>query len=102
MCDSGQLGDEFHFCLECPDLKELGNKFLPADIYKRLNVINFGRILSIKNKITLVNVAKFIKFGLDICNYYLLFVRHSVLYIRFGEINILYLVRCHNYNAVSL
>ena len=26
-----------------------------------------------------------------ICNYYLLFVRHFVLYIRFGEINILYL-----------
>ena len=33
-------------------------------------------------------------YSLDIfiCNYYLLFVRHSVLYIRFGEINILYLV----------
>ena len=27
-----------------------------------------------------------------ICNHYLLFVRHSVLYIRFGEINILYLM----------
>ena len=23
MCNSGQLGDEFHFCLECPSLKEL-------------------------------------------------------------------------------
>ena len=32
-------------------------------------------------------------YSLDIfiCNYYLLFVRHSVLYIQFGEINILYL-----------
>ena len=41
MCNSGHLGDEFHFCLECPALKELGNKFLPAHIYNRPNVINF-------------------------------------------------------------
>ena len=35
-------------------------------------------------------------YSLDIfiCNYDLLFVRHSVMYIRFGEINILYLVSC--------
>ena len=69
MCNGGQLGDEFHFCLECPALKELRNTFLPANIYKRPNVINFERILSIKNKITLVNVAKFIKFGLDMCTH---------------------------------
>ena len=69
ICNSGQLGDEFHFRLECPALKELGNKFLPADIYKRPNVINFGRILNIKNKITLVNVAKFIKFEPDMCTH---------------------------------
>ena len=69
MCDSGQLGEEFHFCLECPALKELRNKFLPANIYKRPNVINFGRILNRKNKITLVNVAKFIKFGLCMCTH---------------------------------
>ena len=41
MCNSGQLGDEFHICLECPALKELRNKFLSANIYKRPNVINF-------------------------------------------------------------
>ena len=52
MCNRGQLGDEFHFCLECPALKELKNKFLPANI-----------------KITLVNVAKFIKFGPDMCTH---------------------------------
>ena len=45
MCNSGQLGDEFHFCLECPALKELRNKFLLAIIYKKPNVINFGPIL---------------------------------------------------------
>ena len=56
MCNSVQLGDEFHFCLECPALKELRNKFLPANISKRPNVINFGCILNIKNTITLVNV----------------------------------------------
>ena len=35
-------------------------------------------------------------YSLDIfiCNYYLIFARHSVLYIRYGEINILYLVSC--------
>ena len=69
MCNSGQLGDEFHFCLACPALKELRNKFLPAINYKRTNVINFGRIPHIKNKITLVNVAKLIKFGLDMCTH---------------------------------
>ena len=69
MCNSGQLGDKFHFCLKCPAIKELGNKFLPANIYKRTNVINFGRILNIKNKITPVNVAKFIKCRLDMCTH---------------------------------
>ena len=69
MCNSGQLADEFHFRLECRALKELRNKFLPANIYKRPNVINFGRILNIKNNISLVNVAKFIKFELDMCTY---------------------------------
>ena len=69
MCNSGQLEDKFHFFFECPTLKELRNKFLLANIYKRSNVINFGRILNIKNKITLVNVAKFIKFGLDMCTH---------------------------------
>ena len=70
MCNSGQLGDEFHFCLECPALKELRNKFLPANISKRSNIINFRRIFNIKNTITLVNVAKFIKCGLYICTDY--------------------------------
>ena len=65
MCNGGQLGDEFHFCLECPALKELRIRFSPANIYKRRNVINFERILNIKNTITLVNLAKFIKCGLD-------------------------------------
>ena len=60
MCNSGQLGDEFHFCLECPALKELRNKFLPGTIYKRPNVINFGHVFTIENTITLVNVAKVI------------------------------------------
>ena len=32
MCNCGQLGDEFHFCLECLALKELRIKFLPANI----------------------------------------------------------------------
>ena len=43
-------------------------------------------------------------YSLDIftCNYYLLFIRHSVLYIRFGEINILYLVSCHVIRKVNI
>ena len=69
MYNSGQLGDEFHFCLECPALKEIRNKFLLANNYKKPNVMDCGPILNIKNKITLVNVAKFIKFGLDMCTH---------------------------------
>ena len=66
MCNSGQPGDELHFCLECPALKELGIKLLPANIYKRPNVINFRRILNIRNKITLVHKVIFFKCGLDL------------------------------------
>ena len=76
--------------MECRTIKEFGIKFLSANICKRPNGINFGGfILNMKNKITLINVAKFIKCGfhmymcisLDIfiLNHYLLFVRHSVL-----------------------
>ena len=47
-CNSGQLVDEFHFCMECR-----ANIFLPANICKRPNVINLGHILNMENKITL-------------------------------------------------
>ena len=72
--------------MECPALKELIIQFLTEYIYKRPNVFNFGRILNINNTITLVNLLQFNKCGLDmythfICNKYLLFVQHSVLYI---------------------
>ena len=86
MCNSGQLGDEFHFCLECPALKELRNKFLPANIYKRPNVINFGRILNIKNKITLVNLSKFIKFGLYIKCTHQIFLFITIICYLFGTL----------------
>ena len=28
MCNGGQVGDEFHVCMECPALKELRIQFL--------------------------------------------------------------------------
>ena len=37
MCNSGQLGDEFHFCMECPALKELKIK----QIYVRTKCYQF-------------------------------------------------------------
>ena len=69
MYNSGQLGDEFSFCLECPALEDLRITFYTQIFIIDQNVINYGRIGNIKNTITLVNVAKFIKCGLDMCTH---------------------------------
>ena len=84
MHNCGQLGDEFYFCLECPALTELRIKFLPTNIYWRPNVINFGQILNIKNKITLVNVVKFIECGLMYTQWTFLFI--SIICYLFGTL----------------
>ena len=40
ICGSGQLEDEFHFCMECPPLNEFRIKFLPVNLRKQSTAIN--------------------------------------------------------------
>ena len=48
LCDENVIGDEFHYILECNNVRKKYND----DCYrKRPNMIKFGELISIKNKI---------------------------------------------------
>ena len=67
MRDSGKPGARIPFLygMSCNKITKNNNNFLTVNIRKRPYVSNFVCILMTKNKLTLVNVAKFIKCGLD-------------------------------------
>ena len=65
MCNSNQLGDEFHFLLICQKLSRIRSQYLPMYYITRPNVIKFQQIMTKPDKKTLLNLAKFIKIGLQ-------------------------------------
>ena len=50
LCDENVIGDEFHYILKCNYFNNVRKKYI--DRYrKRPNMIKFGELISIKNKI---------------------------------------------------
>ena len=54
------LGDEFHFILECKELKDIRRKYLRMYYYKKPNVLKFHQLFNTKNKKELLNLSRFI------------------------------------------
>jgi hypothetical protein len=65
MCNTNQLGDEFHFLLECQELNSNRLMYIPVQHAIRPNVIKFKQLMTSTDRRTVINVAKFIKFGLQ-------------------------------------
>ena len=54
------LGDEFHFILECKELKGIRRKYLRMYYYKKPNVLKFHQLFNTENKKELLNLSRFI------------------------------------------
>ena len=50
ICNSGQIGDEFHFILECKSLKNLRKNYLCKYYYQNPNIIKFNELMSTVGK----------------------------------------------------
>ena len=50
LCNSGQIGDEFHFILECKSLENLRKNYLCKYYYENPNIIKFNEIMSTHQK----------------------------------------------------
>jgi hypothetical protein len=61
LCDSGEIGDEFHVLLKCPFLKEERRKLLGKESFPYANTIVFSEIMNTNNERKLRNLARFVR-----------------------------------------
>jgi hypothetical protein len=61
LCDENVIGNEFHYILECNYFNNVRTKYIDDCYRKRTNIIKFGQLMRIKNKIKLTKLCKFIK-----------------------------------------
>ena len=59
LCNSGQIGDEFHFILECKFLENLRKNYLCKYYYQNPNIIKLNELMSTHKK---ENVGKTLLF----------------------------------------
>ena len=60
MCNSGDLGDEFHYLLVCPHFTEVRKRFISNYYIKHPNAIKFHSLMSTCKKTQLLKLIKFI------------------------------------------
>ena len=61
MCNSGEVGDEYHYLMICPLFKEARVKLIPKYFYVKPSVFKFLEIINSENRNVLINLSKFIK-----------------------------------------
>ena len=61
LCESNDIGDEFHFLLICPTFATERKSLLKPYYFRRPNIIKYKELLNTRNKKVLLNLAKFVK-----------------------------------------
>ena len=61
LCDSNDLGDEFHYLFKCSSLSLERTQLIKPYYRNRPNVIKFNQLMSSKHVPTLNNLCKFIR-----------------------------------------
>jgi hypothetical protein len=56
-----EIGDEFHYILNCPYFKQYRDIYIKKRYTKRPNIINFLGIMAATNRLNLTNLCKFIR-----------------------------------------
>ena len=64
-----RVGDEYHFLLECPELQELRNDFLPHFFTTKPGMYKFQQLMSSQDGKVIINMFKCIKVDSTIFNY---------------------------------
>jgi len=65
-CGSRDIEDTYHFICICPCYSTLRSKYIDQFYFVRPSVFKFNLLLGTTNKHDLSNLAKYIKFSLDI------------------------------------
>ncbi len=60
-CNTGDLGDEYHYIFQCPFFSEDRKQFLKPYYNKHPNSIKYKQLFSTSNKNTLLKLIHFIK-----------------------------------------
>ena len=61
LCDSGDIGDEYHYVMTCKALCLEREKYLPQYCHTHANTYKFNELFNSKNKVILEKLCKFIK-----------------------------------------
>ena len=60
VCNSGEIGDEFHYLFKCPHFSKLKNQLLPADRLRNANCISSSLLMNENEEQTFEQLCKFI------------------------------------------
>ena len=61
LCQSSNIGDEYHYILECSFFHDERKRLISQYYYKRPNIIKFKQLLTTENESKLTRLAKFMK-----------------------------------------
>ena len=61
LCNTNDIGDEFHYILTCPTLATERNSLLKPYYFRRPNILKFKELLNTRNKNTLSKLSKFVE-----------------------------------------
>ena len=61
LCNCSEIGDEYHYILQCQYLVNDRKHFINSYFRSRINVVKFGQLFQSNNKTLLMNLCKFIK-----------------------------------------
>ena len=63
ICKSGQIEDEYHMCLVCPEYNELREKFIPKCFFDPPVMYKFCQLMETENEFLLNQLSRFIYFA---------------------------------------
>jgi hypothetical protein len=61
ICTDAEIGDEFHYILQCKSLANERKLYLSQSFSRGFNTLKFGQLFQIKNKPKLTKLCKFIR-----------------------------------------
>ena len=61
ICDSGAIGDEYHYLMICPIFQEFREEYLPNYYLNRPTLAKFYKLMKTEKKTLLIKVAKLVK-----------------------------------------
>ena len=62
LCNCGDLGDEFHYLLNCNFMSQQRQLFIHKKYYRHVNALTFKELMSVKKKSELRKLCSFIRF----------------------------------------